>query len=97
MSDVTIVIPTSGNPSTPSTKAGKKVCWYNDSGTEVTSFTLPTCVSPQTSPAPIADQATTRDFEINHGANGSYGYSFVVADDTKMDPRSGTIDVGSRK
>jgi hypothetical protein len=95
MADVTITIPATGNPSTPNAEVSKKVCWYNDSGNEVTSFTLPTCVSPQTSPAPIAIGATTRDFEINRGANGSYGYSFVVAGDLTADPRSGTIQVGS--
>jgi hypothetical protein len=97
MADVTITIPASGSPATPNTKAKKKVCWYNGSGKEVTAFALPTCVSPQTSPAPIAIGATTRDFEINEGANGSYGYTFVVAGGRKKDPRSGTIDVGSRR
>ena len=95
MSDVTITIPATGNPTTPNTTAKKKVCWYNDSGSEVTSFTLPTCVSPQTSPAPLANGATTRDFEINSGANGSYGYTFVVANKISAAPRSGTIQVGS--
>jgi hypothetical protein len=95
MSDFTITIPATGDPTTPNTTPHKKVCWSNNSGGQVTFTTMPTCVSPSQIPPPLANGATTRDFEINSGANGSYGYTFVVANNISADPRSGTIQVGS--
>lgn len=75
-------------------KAGDKISWTNNTGKTVTGFTLPTCVSPKSSPAPIASGATTRDFTVNNGANGSYPYSYAYPD-TAAGTKNGTIDVGS--
>ncbi len=89
-----ITLPVSGNPSTTVPDRGK-VYWYNGTGAPVTSFTLPTCVSPQTGPTlPLADQASTRDYEINNGSKGSYGYGWGPGGDS-AEPRNGTIDVGA--
>jgi hypothetical protein len=73
---------------------GDKITWTNNTGETITAFTLPTCVSPQTSPAPIAPGATTRDYTVNNGAGGSYPYSYVYPD-TARGTKNGTIDVGS--
>lgn len=78
----------------PGCKPGDKITWTNNTGKTITSFTLPTCVSPQTSPAPIASGATTRKFTVNKGAGGTYPYSYVYPD-TAMGTKNGTIDVGS--
>ena len=75
-------------------KAGDKITWTNNTGKTITAFTLPTCVSPQTDPAPIAAGATTRDYNVNNGASGSYPYEYVYPD-TAAGTKNGTIDVGS--
>jgi hypothetical protein len=75
-------------------RAGDKITWTNNTGKTITAFTLPTCVSPQTDPAPIASGATTRDYTVNNGAGGSYPYSYVYPD-TTAGTKNGTIDVGS--
>lgn len=73
---------------------GDKIIWTNNTGKTVTGFTLPTCVAPQKSPAPIDDGKPTRKFTINKGASGAYCYSYVTPD-TAMGTKNGTIDVGS--
>ena len=96
MADYSITIDSSGNPS-PSTldcEPGDKITWTNSYNQSISSFTLPTCVSPQTSPAPIAVSATTREFTVNSSADGAYSYSYMVPG-LQGGPRTGTIDVGN--
>jgi hypothetical protein len=90
-----ITIGSDGNPSpNPLTcRQTDKISWKNNTSQPITSFTLPTCVAPQTSPAPIAVSATTRQYTVNSGTHGTYGYSYVVPGITGG-PRTGTIDVG---
>ena len=90
MADVNITL----GSSTPSNDVnpGDKITWTNDTGYNISSFTLPTCVSPQTSPAPIANGATTRQYTVNSGSKGDYSYSWFE-DDPSAGTRSGTIDV----
>jgi plastocyanin len=92
-----ISITSSGDPSPSalSCNPGDKITWKNDYSESVTAFTLPTCVAPQTDPAPIAAGATTSSFTVNSGASGTYDYSYDFPS-KKRAPRSGTIDVGSR-
>jgi hypothetical protein len=75
-------------------RPGDKITWTNNTSKTITDFTLPTCVSPQINPAPIAPGATTRDYNVNSGAQGSYPYSYVYPD-TAAGTKNGTIDVGS--
>jgi plastocyanin len=94
MADYDISIDSSGDPS-PSIRGanpGDKITWTNNYSEAVTSFSLPTCVSPQTDPAPIAVGTTTRKYTVNNGSSGTYDYSYVTSAAT--DPHSGTIDVG---
>ena len=95
--DWTISITSSGDPSpsTLSCSPGDKIAWTNNYSEAVTQLTLPTCVSPQTSPAPIAVGATTSSFTVNSGAGGTYDYTYDFPS-KKRAPRGGTIDVGSR-
>lgn len=92
----TISITASGDPSpNPLTcSRGDQITWTNNYSKAITEFTLPTIVSPQTNPAPIAPGATTRSYTVNANASGSssYGYSWP---DVKKGTRGGTIDVGS--
>ncbi len=74
---------------------GDKITWTNDYTEAITIFTLPTCVAPQTDPAPIAVGGTTIPYTVNNSANGNYEYSYGWPD-PKRATRSGTIDVGSR-
>jgi hypothetical protein len=94
MANINISLPANGNAGTADADPGDKITWTNNTGYEVTSFTLPTCVSPQTSPAPLANGATTRDYTVNSGANGTFDYSYSFSR-TAEDTRTGTIDVGS--
>jgi hypothetical protein len=73
---------------------GDKITWTNNTGKIITGFNLPTCVSPQTSPAPIAVGASTRAYTVNQGASGTYSYSYDYPDPLKG-TKNGTIDVGS--
>jgi len=96
MADYSITIDSSGNPS-PSTlncKPGDKISWTNSYSQSISSFTLPTCVSPQTSPAPIAVSATTRQYTVSSNAAGNYNYSYMVPG-LQGGPRTGTVDVGN--
>ena len=97
MADQPISIGSDGNPSpdTLDCDAGDKITWTNNYTKEVTSFSLPSCVSPQDNPAPIAVGATTRKFTVNNGANGDYGYEYDFPSATRS-PRTGTIDVGDK-
>lgn len=94
MADHNISIDSSGNPQpeTLNCKAGDKITWTNNYAQALDSFTLPTCVAPPQSPAPVAAGATTRTFTVNQGAKGRFGYSFGWSVIT-LDTRSGTIDV----
>ncbi len=89
-----ISITSGGNPSPDplDCSPGDKISWTNNNANTIDAFTLPTAVSPQTDPAPIASGATTREYTINSGANGSYTYGYDIAS-TNADTRSGTIDV----
>jgi hypothetical protein len=90
----TITIGTDGNPS-PSTltvNPGDKIAWTNNYAQAITPFNLPSCVSPQTSPAPIANGATTQQYTVNSGSKGNFGYSYGAPGDD-ADTRNGTIDV----
>ena len=83
------------NPDPLSCSPGDQITWTNNYSQAITGFTLPTSVSPQQNPAPIAVGATTRAFTVNANASGtsSYGYSWP---DAARGTRGGTIDVGSR-
>lgn len=96
MADYNISITSSGdpNPSTLDCKPGDQITWTNNNTQTITSFTLPSCVSPNTSPAPIAPGATTRSYTVNNGSNGDYSYSYVLPS-PEADTRAGTIDVGA--
>jgi plastocyanin len=93
--DYTITIGTDGQPSpgTLTCNPGDTITWVNSDAYDIDAFTLPTCVSPQTDPAPIAPNGgTTRKYTVNNGSKGSFGYSYDV-DDDDADTQSGTIDV----
>jgi len=89
-----ILINSSGDaqPSTLQCRAGDKITWENNYTVALNAFSLPSCVAPQTTPAPLAVGATTRSFTVNSDARGSYGYSFGWPSLTG-DTRGGTIDV----
>jgi plastocyanin len=99
MADHDVKITSTGDldPATLSCSPGDKITWTNNYSQEITEFTfnLPTCVSPQTSPAPIAVGATTRQYTVNNNAHGKFEYSYGWPD-AKRGTRTGTIDVGSR-
>ena len=88
-----ISLPQSGDPETFDCTPGAQFTWTNNTGEEITSFTLPSCVSPQTDPAPIAAGGVTRTYTVNSGANGTYDYEYMVG--ASVDPRDGVIDVGN--
>ncbi len=92
MTDYTIGL---AAPDSPATEfhAGDKITWSNNTGHNISSFTLPTCVSPSQSPAPLANGAQSRVYTINSGSNGSYSYSWIEDDGGKRGNRNGTIDV----
>ncbi len=92
--DISITSTGDPNPSTLDTTPGTKIKWTNNASSIISTFTLPTCVSPQTSPAPINPGAETRHYTVNDGTNGDYSYSYVVDDETDGVPKDGTIDVG---
>ncbi len=87
MADISITSTGGPDPETLDTTPDSTIHWTNNNSDPVSSFTLPTCVSPQTSPAPIAPGATTRGYTIN--TNGDFGYSYEI-DGISYD---GTIDV----
>lgn len=87
-----ISLPASGTPTTPTVDTSDKLTWTNNTGSSIASFTLPSCVG-GSSPAPIANGATTRQFTVNANATkGDYGYSFGDSD-LDLGRRNGTIDV----
>lgn len=94
MASHNIRIDSSGNPdpATLDCNPGDKITWTNDYSAELTVFTLPTCVSPQNSPAPLAAGATTQQYTVNSGAKGNFNYSYSWPT-PKRDTRGGTIDV----
>jgi hypothetical protein len=96
MANYNIDIKSSGDPdpNPQDCNAGDTITWTNNYRIEIRSFTLPASVSPQTSPAPIAAGATTAQYTINSGSNGSYDYEYRFASPAVSDPRGGTIDVG---
>ena len=77
------------DPQTLDVSAGTKITWENDLSVSVR-LTLPTCVSPPDGTIAVAAGATTREFTVNNGSNGSYGYSYS---DTATTQQDGTIDV----
>jgi hypothetical protein len=91
MADYSISLGAEG-VTTATVNPGDKIRWDNATGVNISSFTLPTCVSPQQSPAPLANGAQTRVYTVNSGTNGSYGYEWIE-DGTKRGNRNGTIDV----
>ncbi|MEJ5368274.1 MAG: hypothetical protein WHT08_08160 [Bryobacteraceae bacterium] len=80
------------NPATLDCKPGDKITWTNDYSAELTEFTLPSCVAPQNSPAPLAAAATTQQYTVNSGAKGRFDYTYGWPS-PKRDTRGGTIDV----
>ncbi len=91
--DLNISLTSSGpSPSIQDCDPGDKITWTNNTGVSVDAFTLPTCVSPQTDPAPIAAGDTTRKYTVNNGTNGEYGYSYDIPS-PKEGALNGTIDV----
>ena len=95
-SQYTISITGSGDPVPPAltVRPGDKVRWRNDLGKSITAFALPPCVSPKTSPAPIAPGKLTRYYTVEKGKLGRFHYAYVW-DDASRGTRSGTIDVGN--
>jgi hypothetical protein len=93
MANISITATGGPSPDSLDTTPGSKINWTNNNSSTVNSFTLPTCVSPQTSPAPIAPGTTTRDYTVNNGTHGDYDYSYTV-DDIDGTPQDGIIDVG---
>ncbi len=83
------------NPASLKCDPGDKITWTNKIGKTITGFTLPTCVSPQKSPAPIVDGKTTRTYNVNNDPSGSYEYSYTYPD-TPLTTKNGTIDVGAK-
>ena len=95
MASYNISITSTGNPSPSSLNCspGDKITWTNNYTKSISAFTLPSCVSPQTSPAPIAVGGTTQTYTVNSGVNGNFSYSYTFAAQIDADTRSGTIDV----
>ncbi len=94
MAEVTIKLEKSGHPKTHVTEVDT-IHWRNDTGADIISFKLPSCMSDKTVPAiPITHGETTGPYYINKGSNGSYEYVWGSAEDI-AEPRNGTIDVGS--
>ena len=97
-STYTIIITASGDPvpdpfPSPPLKLhpGDKIQWVNYLAVPIDSFTLPSCVSPKTSPAPISPGATTRLYTVNHGSGSHlYSYSYTLH---MLVVRNGTINV----
>lgn len=89
-----IVIDSTGSaqPETLNCKPGDKITWTNNYTAALEGFTLPTCVAPQQSPAPVAPGATTQDYTVNQGSKGNFEYVYSWPS-LKRDTRSGTIDV----
>ncbi len=94
MASYNIRIDSSGspNPATLDCNPGDKITWTNDYSAALTEFNLPTCVSPQNSPAPLANGATTQQFTVNSGVKGKFDYTYGWPS-PKRDTRGGTIDV----
>jgi len=91
--DFNIILPESAGPGTQSCSRKAKITWTNQTGKTIDVFTLPTCVSPQQTPAPIANNTETRSFTVNQDAkNGSYEYSYHP-EGPDHQTRSGTIDI----
>jgi hypothetical protein len=93
-STYSISITTGGDPDPDPLECapGDKISWTNNNAEAVDSFTLPSAVSPQTDPAPIASGATTREYTVNSGTNGTYDYGYSL-ENPGGDTRGGTIDV----
>jgi hypothetical protein len=69
-----------------------EIYWINNNAHTVKSFTLPSCVSPTNSPAPIAPGDRTQHYTVNDDSKkGKYPYYYEVDDD--VTPRNGTINV----
>jgi len=82
---------TGPSPNPLDCKAGDKLTWTNNLTSSITAFSLPSCVSPQTDPAPIAANGVTQQYTVNSG-NGTFDYGYTSAGITGG-TRSGTIDV----
>jgi hypothetical protein len=98
LNHVTIVLPAIGDPLPASCSPGDQIRWSNETNQPVTSFTLPSCVAPQTDPAPIQPHTVTSYYHVKADPKAPYPYSYAVgpADDKPtviLDTRSGTIDV----
>lgn len=94
MAEYNIVIDTDGNPD-PATlicKSGDRITWTNKYPDPLVAFVVPTCVSPQTSPAPVPTGATTGAYTVKSGVNGNFGYSYRWPTPNR-DTRGGAIDV----
>jgi len=94
----TIVLPDIGDPLPSSCSPGDQIRWSNETNQPVTSFTLPSCVTPKTDPAPIPPNTFTSYYHVKADPKAPYPYSYAVgtADDPGtliFDTRSGTIDV----
>lgn len=95
MSQTIYISLTSNGPVPPDTtsialRPGDKVRWVNDTGSVVNTFNLPTCVAPQSNPAPIQPNVVTRAFTVNQAAHGSYAYNYATP---LLGAQNGTIDV----
>ncbi|GIU77142.1 MAG: hypothetical protein KatS3mg005_0380 [Bryobacteraceae bacterium] len=82
----------SPDPAALDCKPGDQITWTNNSSEELTAFNLPSCIAPQTSPAPVAAGSTTRSYTVNSGAKGTFDYTYGWPT-PKRDTRGGTIDV----
>ena len=94
-----ILIPASGKPKRESCCREKDtIAWKNGHASfSVSLLTLPTCVTPQTVPPPVASgQTTPIVYTVTGAAPGSYDYTYEFGAKRSKHPfapQAGTIDV----
>jgi hypothetical protein len=82
-----------GTPTTLNCTPGDKIIWSNNTGYNISSFTLPTCVPSQPPVSvPLANNSNTGSYTVNNGSKGNYNYSYGVESPSR-DTRGGTINV----
>ena len=92
-SNYTIRLP-AGTPATLTCNTGDHVTFTNNTGYSITAFTLPTCLSPKTSPTfPWANGSSSIQYTVNGNPNTNYNYTYSYSP-TNTD-QAGTIDVSS--
>lgn len=90
MGTTTIKLSDPGSTTNPKkVKKVDKVRWENDTGHNCSAFTLPTNVSPQTNPAPLADGDKTIKYDVGGTTGTNYDYDFTIDDGLAL--RTGVI------